>query len=211
MWSRYTAVAPVYDVLSAEWPVYRVGRRLAMPLLRLRPGDTVVDVGCGTGLNFPMLAAGVGHGHVVAVDSSAHMLAAARHKARTLERATGCRVLLHQEDATAMGRLRREVPALRDGADAVLFTYSLSVMRPWRQAWQQARSLARPGARVAVVDMTTPCGPSRLLSPLARLACALGGADINAHPWQALVADCIDVTHEQAWGGHVQVWAGTVP
>ena len=41
MRQRYTSVAPLYDVVSAEWPVYRVGRRLGVPLLHLRPGDVI--------------------------------------------------------------------------------------------------------------------------------------------------------------------------
>lgn len=46
-----------------------------------------------------------------------------------------------------------------------------------------AVGLARPGARIAVVDMAVSTGPARVLEPLARLACRLGGADIAAHPW----------------------------
>ncbi|MEO6414040.1 MAG: class I SAM-dependent methyltransferase [Pedococcus sp.] len=206
MRQRYTSVAPLYDVVSAEWPVYRVGRRLGVPLLHLRPGDTVLDVGCGTGLNLPLLRRAVGHGTVIGVDSSAQMLAAARRK---VPAASAGLVLLRQADATTMADRRHAEPALATGADAVLFTYSLSLMHPWRQAWDQALSLARPGARVVVVDMAVPVGRARLLSPLARLACALGGADIDAHPWQALVEECSDVSHEEAWGGHIQVWAGT--
>ena len=206
MLRRYTPVAPFYDVVSGEWPIYRVGRRLGVPMLRLGPGDTVVDVGCGSGLNLPLLREAVGTGTVVGIDSSAAMLAAARRKVRG--GGPGA-VLLRQSDALAMSHLRQDVPALADGADAVLFTYSLSLMSPWREAWDQALALARPGARIVVVDMAVPTGRAGWLSPLARLSCALGGADIGAHPWQALAEECSDISVETAWGGHVQVWAGT--
>lgn len=205
----YTSVAPLYDVLSGEWPVYRVGRRLGVRLLGLGRGDTVVDIGCGTGLNFPMLRESVGvSGVVVGLDTSASMLATARRKIRS---GTGGQVRLWQRDATDLTGLARAEPALATGADAVLFTYSLSLMRPWQRAWDQSVALARPGARVVVVDMARPRGRGRALSPLARLACRLGGADIDAHPWTALRRQCIDVTQRTAWAGHIQVWAGTVP
>ena len=78
------------------------------------------------------------------------------------------------------------------------------------QAWRAATAAARPGARVAVVDLQTPTCPATALAPLAHLACMMGGSDITAHPWSALERDCTDV---QAWslrGGHIQVRAGTL-
>jgi precorrin-6B methylase 2 len=47
--------------------------------LRLRPGDHVLDVGCGTGANLPHLVAAVGaSGHVTGIDLSESMAAHAR-------------------------------------------------------------------------------------------------------------------------------------
>lgn len=57
---RYSVVAGWYDTLSLEWPVYRVGRSRGIDALQLRAADRVLDVACGTGLNFPLLRAAVG-------------------------------------------------------------------------------------------------------------------------------------------------------
>ena len=63
-------------------------------------------------------------------------------------------------------------------------------------------------ARVGVVDMQDPVGRARWLTPLARLACALGGSDITAAPWRAVEERCVDVVRASARGGHLQIRAG---
>ncbi|HEY1155931.1 MAG TPA: hypothetical protein VGE95_06555 [Arthrobacter sp.] len=59
-----------------------------------------------------------------------------------------------------------------------------------------------------MVDMQDPAGWGRLLTPLARAACALGGADITAHPWLAVEEDCTAVIRDSARAGHLQIRAG---
>ena len=206
--SRYTHSAPWYDVMSAE-PVYRVGRQRAIPALHLQPGSRVLDVGCGTGLNFPYLLAAVSsRGRIVGVDQSGQMLEMARRKTR--DQPAGV-VTLVQSDAEQLDLLAvAGVEGSNEPFDAVLFTYSLSLMHDWEEAWRRATSLVRPGGRAAVVDMELPHGRARLLSPAARLACLLGGSDINARPWTALEATATDVDSWSERGGHIQVRVGTL-
>lgn len=210
----YTWVAPLYDLLSLEWPVYRAGRLAGIEQLGVRPGARVLDLGCGTGLNFPLLQHAVGPtGGIVGVDTSAQMLRQAR--ARVIANGWS-NVTLLELDVTRLepGQVRPLLHGRAQAAHAspgVLATYALSLMDPWREAFARAVAAAGPGARVAVVDMTVPRGAAAGLSPLARLACRLGGADICAHPWSAVEEELQDVSARSLRGGHIQVRAGTVP
>ena len=49
---NYDLYARLFPLLGFRQQVYRTK---AVQALNLRPGDTVVDIGCGTGLNFPLL------------------------------------------------------------------------------------------------------------------------------------------------------------
>lgn len=197
--SRYTVSARFYDVVSAEWPVYRAGRTVAIDALRLAPGMRVLDLGCGTGLNHPLLQRAVGpRGALVGLDLSTRMLAQAK---RRVQRHRWRNVDLVAADMTTVQGLT--------GFDAVIATYSLSLVPDGERAWATALAATGDGGRLAVVDMQRPVGAARAFTPLARLACALGGADIDAHPWTALERDCSDVTACSLWGGHIQVRVGT--
>ncbi|MPQ97981.1 methyltransferase domain-containing protein [Modestobacter sp. I12A-02628] len=192
---RYTTVAPCYDLLSAEWPVYLRGRRAAFELLDLRPGERVLDVGCGTGLDLPFVRAAGATFH--GVDASPQMLGTARRRARGWSGAT-----FLAADATSPA-----VDELPGGFDAVVCTYALSIIPAWPVAFARAVGRARPGARVVVVDMQPASGPLR---PLADLAMRLGGVDPDAHPWTAVEQRCTDVEARSFWSGHVQLRLGTL-
>ncbi|MGB2919014.1 MAG: methyltransferase domain-containing protein [Mycobacterium sp.] len=203
---RYRSSARFYDLISAEWPVYRAGRVAAIDLMALRPGHHVLDIGCGTGLNFPLLQNRIGpSGSITAVDASAQMLEQARRRACS---AGWTNVRLVESDASA---LDANVLDMASGFDAVISTYALSLMADWPRALSTMVAVTRPSGRVAVVDMQRPVGRARLWSPLAQLACLLGGSDIDAHPWVPMESALVDVRRRSVRGAHIQIRVGSVP
>lgn len=199
---RYGWTSRWYDVVSLEHPVYRLGRTTGLAALHLAPGDRVLDVGCGTGLNFTPLIEAVGaHGEVVGVDTSVTMLGVA---ARRIARAGWANVSTVTGDAAAL-----PVALAHQTFDAAVCTYSLSVIADWEAAWGQVLSAVRPGGRILVVDLALPTGWARWWAPLARLACFAGGADPHRLPWRRLVTDTDDVHEADVRSGHIHVAVGT--
>ena len=151
--ARYRASARVYDLISAEWPVYRAGRVAAIDLMALRPGDRVLDIGCGTGLNFPLVQDRIGPtGSITGVDASAQMLAQARRRTRA---AGWDNVRLTEADATALDARALGAAA---GFDAVMSTYALSLMPDWPRAvaLMTARAVTASPAAGSTVSPSRP-------------------------------------------------------
>jgi demethylmenaquinone methyltransferase/2-methoxy-6-polyprenyl-1,4-benzoquinol methylase len=77
---RYRALAAAYDRRTAAGHPYR---RRSVLALAPEPGEVIVDVGCGTGLNFELVEACIGRrGRIVGVDASAEMIERARKRVR---------------------------------------------------------------------------------------------------------------------------------
>lgn len=130
-------------------------RERCIAALELRPGERVLDVACGTGLSFPLLAAGVGRtGEVVGVELSPEMLGQARAR---VAQAGWPNVRLLQASM-------EEAP-LEGAFDAVLFHYTHDVLQSPR-ALDSIFAHAKPGARIAVAGVKHPPAwlfPLRLL------------------------------------------------
>lgn len=209
---RYEALAPVYDRVTLDRLVYGSARRHAVALLRLRPGDTVLDVGCGTGLSLGLLRRAVGpEGTVIGLDLSAGMLRRARARV-AVHGWTNVRLL--EGDATRLPRA--ELSAA--GPVAGLFALSLSAMESPQAALAAVADLLGPGGRVAVLDAGLPAAPTRnrlaawALAPVWRGVCRLAAADPAAHPWEHVAG--VAPRHAVAASHHlgfVRVAAGTVP
>jgi ubiquinone/menaquinone biosynthesis C-methylase UbiE len=67
---RYDRLARFYNVLEPLYLIHDGARRKAVQALELSRGDTVLEIGCGTGRNLAHLANAVGEsGSVIGVDA----------------------------------------------------------------------------------------------------------------------------------------------
>ena len=119
-------------------------RRRFLRFVRIRPGARVLEVGCGSGVVLRDLAAMVGRrGHVVGVDTSRTVLAAARRLCRSA--AGQAAITLRHGDGTRL-------PFAADRFDATLaITVVLHVARPSTMVHEMAR-VTRAGGRVGLQD-----------------------------------------------------------
>jgi len=139
---KYRRHAAGYDASAARTMALR---RRTIDLLELQPGDVVLDVGCGTGLSFPMLREGVGAaGKVIGVELSPEMIAQAR-----------ARVASNGWTNVGLMQAAMEDAPIEDSLDAILFNYTHDVLRS-PPALARIFAHARPGARVAVAGVKHP-------------------------------------------------------
>jgi trans-aconitate methyltransferase len=164
--------------LFAEW------RELLVDLLGLQKGDTVVDVGCGPGLNFAALRAAVGpQGTIIAIDESPELLTVAAHQVAR-------RCWDNIELINAAARTAR----LSAWADAMLLCATPDVLaRP--PALRNLFGQLRPGAPVATGGWKQP--PAWLWPLRASIAAAHSpfatDATGSGQPWQLLAEDVPDL------------------
>jgi ubiquinone/menaquinone biosynthesis C-methylase UbiE len=179
----YRKKAKHYDVTSRLYPApgypQRAQRLRAVAALRLRPGDTVVDIACGTGLNFQFIQKLIGpEGRIVGVDLTDAMLARAQDR---VQQNGWLNVSLVQADAVEF-----EFPT---GVEAILSTYALTQVPNCAAVVAHGAAALSEGGRFAVLDLKVPAGVPRRLAQLGTAAVRpFASIDqwIARRPWEAI-------------------------
>lgn len=177
---EYRRLAGFYDLLAVPWLTTGV-RREAVDRLRLRPGDSVLDLGCGTGLTLPILAGAVGPpGRVVGADLSADQLERAR---RRITAAGLQNVSFVQANAEELD--------LGEQFDGIVSTYTHDIMTS-PLAIERAVAHLKPGGRFVAIGFARPTGwrsPLNLLFEAFYTALRLPinwDAETSGRPWTNL-------------------------
>jgi ubiquinone/menaquinone biosynthesis C-methylase UbiE len=206
----YRKKAKRYDVTSRLYPVpgypQRAQRLRAVQALDLRRGERVIEIACGTGLNFPLLEQAIGpEGRIVGVDLTDGMLAQARHR---IETNGWGNISLVQADAAEF-----DFPT---EVDAILCTYALSQIPECADVIAHGVAALSAGGRWVVLDLKVPDNTPRWLAQTAtaivrRFACI--DEWIMRRPWEAIraamQADLADVSWTELTYGTAFLAAGS--
>lgn len=192
----YRKKAKHYDVTSRLYPApgypQRAQRLGAVRALGLRPGDTVVDMACGTGLNFRLLQDAIGPGgRIIGVDMTDAMLARAHDRVA----AQGwTNVTLVQADAATF-----DFPS---GVDAIVSTYALSQVPECAAVIAHGATALSDGGRWAVLDLKVPGATPRWLARLGTAAVRPFAAIdewIMRRPWEVIRAAMHEELSDVSW------------
>ena len=138
----------------------------------LRPGEVVVDLGSGAGMDAFLAAKQVGPtGHVIGVDMTDAMLAKARENARKV----GCTNVEFRKGTI------EDLPLESESVDAIISNCVINLSPEKHKVYREAYRVLRPGGRVMVSDIVLerPLPAEILQSVEAYLGC-VGGASLRS-------------------------------
>ena len=174
--ANYDFTANLYYLFGyREWAY----RQLAVEALQLKPGDTVLELACGTGINFPLYQKYIGpEGRIIGVDITDAMLERAQKRVAT----NGWKnVSLIQHDAATY---RNPSPV-----NAVISTYALSIFPGLDQVLNNLSDSLLPGGRLALLELQIPSIWPTWLAAIAvdlMRPFALTDEWVNTRPWEII-------------------------
>jgi phosphatidylethanolamine/phosphatidyl-N-methylethanolamine N-methyltransferase len=148
----YDKLAKVYDLIFG--PTLHPGRLQAIERMKIQPGERVLEVGVGTGINLSLYPR---QASVTGIDFSSSMLEKARERAA-------------RKDASPVRLLQMDAADLKfadDSFDIVYAPYLISVVPDPVKVACEMRRVCRPGGRIIFLNHFL--SPNPLLSRVERL------------------------------------------
>ena len=141
--ANYDVSANLYYLIGFRENKYR---KIAAEKLDLKRGDKVLEIGCGTGLNFRFLRDSVGEeGKIIGVDFTKEMLMKA--KERSEAKGWNNIELVHADAADY------EFPQRTNG---ILSTFALTLVPEYQEVIRRASLSLDPHAKMVVADLKKP-------------------------------------------------------
>ncbi len=196
---RYDLFVKIYLLIGFRMESCRMR---AVKLLRLQEGDCVVELGCGTGLNFGCIIEQIGpQGRLTGVDLTPGMLECARER---VEHFGWKNVELIQSDIAEY--------TFPEGISRVLSTGVFGFVAEHDRVIEAAWHAIVPGGRLVIMDCKQPERmPLWLLKPFVRLGRPFGLTFdyLQHHPWESVESHFQETALEKMYGDMVYISSGT--
>ena len=172
----YDLTANLYYLLGIREFAYR---KIAVEALRLNRGDTVIEIGCGTGLNFRLLREWIGsEGKIIGLDLTPAMLSSA---GKRIQRNKWTNVELIQADAGAY--------SFPENVNGIISTFAITLIPEYDKIIEKGAAALSPGNRMVLLDFKLPDGwPMWLIKFLIAVTRPFGvTSDLaDRHPWESI-------------------------
>jgi demethylmenaquinone methyltransferase/2-methoxy-6-polyprenyl-1,4-benzoquinol methylase len=196
--ANYDFTANLYYLIGFREVQYR---KRAVSALGLKRGDAVVEVGCGTGLNFPYLLQSIGEtGRLVGVDLTDAMLEKAKKR---VQRNGWHNVELVEGDAATY--------VFPPGIQGVFSTFAFTLIPEYEQVIEHAARALAAGGRFVIADFKKPEQWPLWLVKLGVVITKPFGVSLDLtdrRPWQVMTKYLAPVTVTELFGGSVYIAVG---
>jgi demethylmenaquinone methyltransferase/2-methoxy-6-polyprenyl-1,4-benzoquinol methylase len=195
---NYDLAVKLYRLLGLKIGKYR---RMSVDSLELSKGDTVVELGCGTGLNFSLVLDAIGsEGKLIGVDITDKMLDQAR--IRVKENGWN-NVELVQSDTSDY-----DFPKELDG---IFATGALQYSPQYDEIIKKGYDALKTGKNFVVFDFKMPKGFTRIFAPILIFFTKAFEANeeyLKRHAWESIEKYFEKTTFQEGWGGFVYISVG---
>lgn len=191
--NRYDFATLLFRLSGLRMKTYR---KEIIDYLKLKQGDTVVELGCGTGLNFHLVMEKIWpQGRLIGVDISNGMLDVAKRRIKVNKWNS---IELIESDIVQF--------ALPSNIDAVFATGVFGYIQEYEEVIEKVYNALNKGGRIAILDGKRP---ERLPKPIFDIVLAFGRQYgyteeyFDVSPWKAIEKHFSDFEFKTRYGGMI--------
>ncbi len=196
---NYDFAVKLYRLLGIKIGKYR---KMTIDSLELSKGDVVVELGCGTGLNFSLVLDAIGsEGKLIGVDITDKMLEQARKRIKKNEWSN---VQLVQMDIADY-----KFPKNIDG---IFATGAIQYSPEHEKIIERGYNALKTSKKIAILDFKRSNGPARIFAPILLFFTKPFGADkeyIGRCAWKSIEKYFQKTSYFEGWGGFLYISVGT--
>ncbi len=194
----YDFAVKLYRLLGIKIGKYR---KITVKALELSKGDTVVELGCGTGLNFPLILEAIGQeGKLIGVDLVDKMLDQARKRIKE----NGWKnVELIQSDFAEY--------KFPEGIDGIFSTGALSYSPHYDKIIKKGHNALKTGKNFVILDFKMSKGPARIFAPIFLFFTKPFVANkeyLEQTAWKSIEKYFEKTSYMEGWGGFLYISVG---